>query len=209
MTHILIVTKPLKIDTAMDRLMAANMIVGKAKRTEASEYLAAIVESSNDAIVTKNLNGMITSWNPAAQQVFGYTAEEMIGHPIAILAPPAVADEMPRILESLRRGESVEHYETIRQRKDGQIINVSLTISPVRDVSGHIIGASEIARDITERQRIHTERAELLEREHAGREAAEVAMRLHSEAERNLGLLVEASHRLLGSLEASDVLERT
>jgi len=119
----------------------------------AASLLAAIVESSEDAIVGKTLDGIVTSWNPAAERMFGYTAEEMIGQPTAILATPATADEMPRILEAVRRGERVEHYETERRRKDGQIIQVALTISPIRDAAGSVVGASKIARDITEARR--------------------------------------------------------
>jgi two-component system, LuxR family, sensor kinase FixL len=124
--------------------------------------LAAIVESSEDAIVSKTLDGIVTSWNRAAERIFGYTAGEMIGQPIAILATPATADEMPRILEAIRRGERVEHYETERRRKDGQIIRVALTISPIRDDAGRIIGASKIARDITAAKR---DADELIKRE--------------------------------------------
>jgi two-component system sensor kinase FixL len=115
--------------------------------------LAAIVESSEDAIISKTLDGIVTSWNPAAERMFGYTAGEMIGQPIAILATPDTADEMPRILETVGRGERVEHYETERRRKDRQIIQVALTISPIRDDAGRIVGVSKIARDITAAKR--------------------------------------------------------
>jgi two-component system, chemotaxis family, CheB/CheR fusion protein len=125
-------------------------------------WLAAIVESSDDAIVSKTLDGTITSWNPAAEKLFGYTSEEAIGRPIAILAPPDRASEMPEILERIRRGEKVDHYETRRRRKDGSLIDISLTVSPIRDETGRIVGASKIARDVTlrkqaeERQRMLT-----------------------------------------------------
>src|SRR6516225_10540283 len=115
--------------------------------------LAAIAASSEDAIVGKTLDGIVTSWNTAAERMFGYTAGEMIGQPIAILATPATADETRRILETVGRGERVEHYETERRRKDGQTIQAALTISPVRDDTGRIVGASKIARDITEARR--------------------------------------------------------
>jgi len=115
----------------------------------AASLLAAIVQSSEDAIISKDLDGIVTSWNSAAERIFGYTADEMIGRSIAILATPATADEMPHILETVGRGERVDHYETERRRKDGQIIAVALTISPVRDDTGRIVGASKIARDIT------------------------------------------------------------
>lgn len=175
----------------------------------ASEYLGAIVESSDDAIISKDLNGNITSWNRAAERMFGYTASEIIGRSIKTLAAPEVLDEMPRILDKIRRGERVEHYETIRRRKDGQYIHVSLTISPIRNPEGQIIGASKIARDITEKKQLEAERADLLKREQEGRTAAESAMRLHSAAERNLGLMIEASDRLMGSTTMTEVLNRT
>jgi PAS domain S-box-containing protein len=120
----------------------------------AAGWLAAIVESSDDAIISKTLDGIITSWNPAAERLFGYTAEEMIGGPIAILAAPDRENEMPAILESIRRGEKVDHYETVRRRKDGSLVEISLTVSPIRDETGRIIGASKIARDITARKQI-------------------------------------------------------
>jgi two-component system CheB/CheR fusion protein len=116
-------------------------------------WLAAIVESSDDAIVSKALDGTITSWNPAAEKLFGYTAEEAIGSPIWMLAPPDRKNEMPAILERIRRGEMIEHYETIRRRKDGTLIDISLTVSPILGEKGQIVGASKIARDISERKR--------------------------------------------------------
>jgi PAS domain S-box-containing protein len=119
----------------------------------AASWLAAIVESSDDAIVSKTLEGTITSWNPAAERLFGYTAEEVIGRPISILAPPDRENEMPANLERIRRGEKVDRYETVRRRKDGSLVDVSLTVSPIRDESGRIVGASKIARDITARKR--------------------------------------------------------
>jgi two-component system sensor kinase FixL len=115
--------------------------------------LAAIVESSEDAIVGKTLDGLVTSWNKAAERIFGYRAAEMLGQPIAILAAPGITDEMTRILEAVRRGERIVHYETRRRRKDGRIIDVALTISPIRDAAGRIVGASKIARDITDAKR--------------------------------------------------------
>jgi PAS domain S-box-containing protein len=111
--------------------------------------LAAIVDSSDDAVVSKDLNGVVTSWNKGAQRIFGYTAEEMVGQSIVRLMPPDRVNEEPAILARLRRGERVEHFETVRVRKDGRLIDVSLTISPVRDDSGQIVGASKIARDIS------------------------------------------------------------
>jgi PAS domain S-box-containing protein len=119
---------------------------------EQFRWLASIVEFSDDAIVSKNLDGIITSWNRGAERVFGYLAEEVIGKPIAILIPPERYHEENVILERIRRGDRVDHFETVRRRKDGNLINMSLTISPMRDASGRVLGASTIARDITERK---------------------------------------------------------
>jgi PAS domain S-box-containing protein len=115
--------------------------------------LASIVESSNDAIVSKNLDGVITSWNRGAERIFGYTAAEAVGQPITIVIPEERRSEEGEILARIRRGQYIEHYETVRQRKDGSLIVVSLTISPVKNAEGKIIGASKIARDITEQKR--------------------------------------------------------
>ncbi len=111
--------------------------------------LASIVESSDDAIITKTSKGIITSWNSGAERIYGFPAEEVLGKPISILIPPGYNDDVPEILERIKRGEGIHHYETIRKRKDGKIIHVSVSISPVKDKAGLIIGASTIARDIT------------------------------------------------------------
>ena len=124
----------------------------KAQRDDAVALLAAIVTASDDAIISKTLDGIVTSWNRAAELIFGYTAEEIIGEPIFKLANPANPEEMAMILARLRAGEKVDHYETARRRKDGRIIDISLTVSPIRDASGEIIGASKIVRDLTERR---------------------------------------------------------
>lgn len=116
------------------------------------EHLAAIVESSDDAIIGKTLDGTITSWNPGAERIYGYRAEEVIGRPISILVPPDHSDELPPIFERLRRGERIDHYQTVRVHKDGKRITVSVTISPVRDERGQIVGASAVARDISAQQ---------------------------------------------------------
>jgi len=124
------------------------------EREEQSRLLAAIVESSNDAIISTNLDGLIGSWNKGAERIYGYLAEEIIGKPILILIPPERHDEEPKIIERIRRGERVDHYETVRRRKDGSLIDISLTVSPVRDLGGKIVGASKIARDISEQKRL-------------------------------------------------------
>jgi PAS domain S-box-containing protein len=120
---------------------------------EKFRWLASIVESSDDAIVGKNLDGIITSWNKGAERVFGYLAEEAIGKPVTILIPSERHHEEVTIIERIRCGDRIDHYETIRRRKDGGLIDVSLTISPIRDGAGKVVGASKIARDITARKR--------------------------------------------------------
>ena len=116
--------------------------------------LAALVESSDDAIVTKDLNSVITSWNRAAEVMFGYTAEEAIGQSIRMLIPQELEDEEDIVIAKIRAGERIDHYETVRQRKDGSRLTISLTVSPIRNEQGEIVGASKIARDITERSRL-------------------------------------------------------
>jgi len=127
------------------------------KLKDPSLLLQAIVDSSEDAIISKDLNGIITSWNKGAERLFGYTADEAIGQPVTMLMPPDRIDEETGILARIRRGERVEHFETIRRRKDGRLLDISLTISPVKDVDGTIVGASKIARNITERKRVDAE----------------------------------------------------
>lgn len=116
-------------------------------------FLAAIVNSSADAILTKNLNGVITSWNTGAERIFGYTAAEAIGQPVTMLFPPGRYDEEPAILARIQAGELIDHYDTVRRRKDGGLIDVSLTVSPIRDAQGRVVGASKIARDVTAQKR--------------------------------------------------------
>jgi PAS domain S-box-containing protein len=120
---------------------------------DVSRRLAAIIESSDDAIISKDLNGIIMSWNPGAQRLFGYTALEAVGKPVTILIPEDSPDEEPKILDRIRRGEKIDHYETKRQRKDGSLIDISLTVSPIKNDAGKIVGASKIARDISDRKK--------------------------------------------------------
>jgi len=124
---------------------------------QAALLLSAIVDSSDDAIISKDLNGRITSWNQGAERLFGYQAEEIVGRPVTVLIPPDRLDEEPRIIARLKAGERVDHFETLRRKKDGTLLDISLTISPVRDAKGNIVGASKIARDITERRRAEAE----------------------------------------------------
>jgi PAS domain S-box-containing protein len=129
----------------------------------AAQHYAAIVESSEDAIISKDLDGVITSWNRGAQRLFGYVAEEVVGKPVMILIPSERENEEPMILERIRRGERIEHYETVRCRKDGSLVDISITVSPIRDSAGKVVGASKIARDITERRRAHEQQELLLQ----------------------------------------------
>jgi PAS domain S-box-containing protein len=166
-------------------------------------HLAAIVESSDDAIVSKTLDGIIVSWNRGAERLFGYTAAEAVGRPIMILIPPDRTDEEHNILSRIGQGLRVETYDTIRLRKDGQPVHVSLTISPVYDASGRIVGASKIARDISERQRLEAERARLAEEERAVHAATQRAKREAEAA--NLAkdeFLAMVSHELRTPLHA-------
>jgi PAS domain S-box-containing protein len=135
-------------------LSAARLKAEEAKRsTERSAIqLVAIVESSDDAIISKDLSGVIQTWNAGAERLFGYSAEGAIGRPVTIIFPPGKENEEPDILGRIVRGERIDHYETVRRRKDGSLIDISLTVSPMRDSSGTIIGASKIARDISERK---------------------------------------------------------
>ena len=142
-------------------LYPTGVDISERKRVEADlrdseqrlRYVAAIVESSDDAIVSKNLDGIITSWNRGAERIFGYTAEEAVGQPIMIVIPQDRQSEEREMLTRIRRGERIDHFETVRQRRHGSLINVSLTVSPVKNAEGKIIGASKIARDITEQKR--------------------------------------------------------
>src|SRR5689334_11834346 len=118
------------------------------KVLEEQVYLAAIVESSDDAIISKDLNGVVRSCNAAAERMFGYSAAELVGKPIRLIIPADRQAEEDDIIARLRRGERMDHFQTVRRAKDGRLIDVSLTVSPVRDASGRVIGASKIARDV-------------------------------------------------------------
>ena len=163
------------------------------EQAEAAGKLAAIVDSSEDAIISKTLGGIIQSWNAAAERIFGYTAEEAVGRPITMLFPADRLEEEERIIARIRSGERVEHFDTVRLRKDGTAIPISLTISPLKDGEGRIIGASKIARDITERKR-----AEAALRHSEGRLAAELeaTTRLH-----------DLSTRLLSAADLTTALD--
>jgi PAS domain S-box-containing protein len=157
---------------------AVNMLLDISDRKQsehAAQHLAAIVESSDDAIVGKDLSGTIVSWNAGAERMFGYRADEAVGRPILLLVPDDRQEEEPRILETLRRGERIEHFETERVRKDGERIPVSISVSPIRDSAGNVVGAAKIARDVRVRRTMEAEREDLLMRERAARAEAEAA----------------------------------
>jgi len=163
---------PMDLSVSEVRLAKRRLFTGFIRditeRKEAEKALlhyAALVESSDDAIIGKTLEGYITSWNKGAEAVFGYSRNGMVGKHISVLIPPDRKDEEPGILKKIKRGESVDHYETLRRRKDGKLIDISVTISPIRDTSGKIIGASKVARDITGRKRLEREILEISDRE--------------------------------------------
>ena len=145
------------VDGTIAHLAITRDITDRKHAERTALLLSAIVDSSDDAIISKDLNGVITSWNKSAERMFGYTASEVIGQPVTILIPANRLDEEPNILARLRNGQRVDHFETVRQRKDGTLLDISLTISPVKNAFGTVIGASKIARDISERKRAEAE----------------------------------------------------
>jgi PAS domain S-box-containing protein len=172
------------------------LIMPDTKADEAVEFLAAIVDSSDDAIIATTLEGIITSWNRGAEQMFGYTPAEAIGQHITLIIPPERHSEEDDVLAHIRRGEKIDHYETVRQAKDGRRLDISLTVSPIRDSRGRIIGASKVARDITLRKRADKEREQLIAREEAARRTAEEANRLKDD------FLSTVSHELRNPLNS-------
>lgn len=150
---------PIKDDSG--RIVGASKIARDITEQKRAEELrrrfAAIVESSDDAIISKDLNGVIQSWNRGAEQMFGYLASEVIGKPVTILMPEGRTDEEPQILARIRSGIKIDHYETVRRRKDGTLLDISLSVSPIRDNSGKVIGASKIARNITDKKKADAE----------------------------------------------------
>jgi PAS domain S-box-containing protein len=175
---------------------ASKIVRDMTHSVEVEEMFKNIVLSSDDAIVAKDLNGVVRSWNGGAERVFGYTAEEMIGQPILKLLPEDRLEEEAHILSRIRRGERVDHFETIRRRKDGTLIDVSVTISPIRGPSGTVVGASKIARDVTQIKTIMREREYLLQSEQAARREAERVNRMKDE------FLATLSHELRTPMNA-------
>ena len=145
------------------RVLGINTDITERKKAEENiQKLADVVESSNDAIITKSLEGIITSWNKGAEQIYGYNAEEVLGQNISILAPHSLKEEISQLIEKIKQGKQIHHYETLRVKKNGKLINVSITLSPIFDASGKLISISTIARDITEQKKLEEKRRELL-----------------------------------------------
>ncbi len=167
----------------------------------AQQYLGAIIESSDDAIIGKDLDGHVTSWNQAAERLFGYAAEETIGRSMRMIIPPERQGEEDDVLAKIRAGEPVHHFETVRMRRDGSRVDVSVTTSPVRDSRGAIVGASKIARDISERRRVEQLRDELLERERRQRDELTLSRD-------RLAFLAEVSALLVSTLDYEETLDR-
>ncbi len=167
---------------------------GPGSRSVSSRLLASIVESSDDAIFSKTLDGIITTWNKAAERLYGYPAGEIVGQPVTLLAPRDRVNETTEILQRIRNGERVDHYETTQRTKDGAAIAISLTVSPIHDSAGHIVGASAIARDITERQRIQDQADSAAQSaQDQADSAAQSARNQADSAERYARSLIEAS----------------
>jgi PAS domain S-box-containing protein len=180
--------------------------VAAKEEEHALSRLAAIVESSNDAIVSKNLDGIVTSWNQAAFHLFGYRPEEMIGEPILKIIPPNLHSEEAEILRKIRTGERIEHYETKRVRKDGELVDVSLTISPVRDRHGKIVGSSKIARNLSEQRKMERHLLETEQFAAAGRMVANVAHQINNPLETVMNLVYLARVNLPASNRARPYL---
>jgi len=174
---------------------------GTVVRTNPEAWLAAIVESSDDAIIGKTLDSVIRSWNGGARRVFGYEAAEIVGKSVYLLIPPELHHEEPEIISRLINGERVDHYETVRVRKDGSRVDVSLSVSPIRDASGGVVGAAKVVRDVTEAKRQQLEERELLN------QLQEITTELEQQIEEGQSLQEEveqANNELVNSLAEAE-----
>jgi PAS domain S-box-containing protein len=183
-----------------------QMEQGKQRGNEARHF-AAIVESSNDAIISKNLNSIVLSWNKSAQRIFGYTAEEMVGTSITRLIPENHLDEEPEILRRIQNGQTITHYDTVRRHKNGTLLNISLTVSPIKDEQGKIIGASKIARDITDLKTAEEQLRQAQKMEAVGRLAGGVAHDFNNLLTSILGFVDMALTEIDPESEVAEYLE--
>jgi PAS domain S-box-containing protein len=183
-------------------------MIGQTPEDIPRAWLAAIVDSSDDAIVSKTLDGIITTWNRAAERMFGYTAEEAVGRHITLIIPPERHSEEDGVLARLRRGEMIDHFQTVRQTKDGRKLNISLTVSPIRDGRGVIIGASKIARDITDQMRGEAERALLLEEAQAANRAKDDFLAMFGHELRNPLAAIATAAEVLDQAQKLDDIQR-
>jgi PAS domain S-box-containing protein len=209
LVHVLLIVSSVK--NSKGEIIGASTIthdITERKRGEECERLAAVVESSDDAIIGQNLDGAIFAWNPGAERLYGYSASEAVGRPIQMLLPPERASEESEILERIGRGERIRHFETVRLQKDGKRIDVSESISPIRDRSGVIVGASKIARDISERKCAEEELRKAEERFGKTFHSSPLAIVISTEAEGRYVDVNEAFLKMVGR-GRGDVIGRT
>jgi PAS domain S-box-containing protein len=215
-TRVPFIPYPTPLHDAEGKLVGAiNMLVDISDRKKAEEYaerLASIVKYSDDAIISKDTQGIIQTWNRGAERLFGYRPDEVIGKPVTILIPPDRQDEEPGILEKIRRGEHIDHYETVRMRRDGSLIDISLTVSPLKDARGRVVGASKIARDVSDRRR-NEERRQMLVNElnHRVKNTLATVQSLAAQTfrgENESGALKRFESRIVALARAHDLLTR-
>ncbi|MFG1244255.1 PAS domain S-box protein [Xanthobacter sp. V1C-6B] len=205
--RVIVLSYPTPLFDAAGRMTGAiNMLLETTDRAtsyDAAQRFAAIVESSDDAILSKDLDGTILSWNRGAEMLFGYTADEIVGKPVSTLIPPDRHDEEPNILGRIRAGERIDHYETVRRRKDGSLVDISLSVSPIRNAEGRIVGASKNARDITERRRAEEQQHLLIqEMDHRVKNLFSLASSIVSLSRRSATTVEELASAVIARLHA-------